>query len=346
MTASGRRAPVRLRMACTWLSLLAAVPVLAMSFFRAVGLEWPVLVVQLLAFTPWLAVPAALALFLSFPAGRGWLRLLAAALLACQLFWLFPLDAARPSPPAAAAPAVSAAGQRQATVDLNVMSINSQFGRADAAAIVRLVKDRRIAVLAIQEHTQALQDRLADEDLAAALPYRISRPTDDGAGSAVYSSRPIEPVGVLPDTPFLMPTVRLVAGGGAGGPRAVLEVTSVHTLPPVDAGVGQWRSDLEAVSRLADRPGHRLLMGDFNATYDHMEFRRLLRAGEGGLVDVGAASGSRLLPTWPMDGQPLPGIAIDHLVTSTGVGSTGYGVERIPGTDHAAVVATLAVPAA
>ncbi|MCT9624336.1 endonuclease/exonuclease/phosphatase family protein [Pseudarthrobacter equi] len=347
MTASGRRVRSRLPTVCTWLSLLAAVPVLVMSVFRAVGAEWPVLVVQLLAFTPWLAVPAGVALVLSLFGGRRWLQLVTAALLACQLFWLFPLDVARPSPAAAAAPAASPAEQQPpATVELNVMSINSQFGRADAATIVRLVREKKVALLAIQEHSQGLQERLAAEGLDALLPHRISQPTDDGAGSAVYSSHPLEPVGVLPDTPFLMPTLRLTATGSAAGASAVLELTNVHTLPPVDTRVGQWRSDLRALSRLADRPGHRLLMGDFNATYDHAEFRSLLRAGEEGLVDVAAASGSRLLPTWPMDGTRLPGIAIDHMVTSHGVGSSGYQVHGVPGTDHAAILATVAVPAA
>jgi endonuclease/exonuclease/phosphatase family metal-dependent hydrolase len=175
------------------------------------------------------------------------------------------------------------------------------------------------------------------------LPHRISDPTDDGAGSAVYSSHALEQVGLIPDTPFRMPTVRLTAAKAAL--VAVLEVTNVHALPPVDARVEQWRSDLAAVGRLADRPGNRLLIGDFNATYDHSEFRRLLDAGPG-LVDVGTAAGSRLVPTWPMEGPRLPGITIDHMVTSPQVGSSGYHVRTVPGTDHAAILATLAVPAA
>jgi endonuclease/exonuclease/phosphatase family metal-dependent hydrolase len=143
-----------------------------------------------------------------------------------------------------------------------------------------------------------------------------------------------------------MPTVRLTAT--AGGHPAVLEVTNVHTLPPVDVRVDQWRRDLEAVARLAERPGHRLLIGDFNATYDHSEFRELLAAGRPdgqALVDVGTASGSRLIPTWPMEGPTLPGITIDHLVTTARIGSTGYQVQRVPGTDHAAVLAILTIPA-
>jgi endonuclease/exonuclease/phosphatase (EEP) superfamily protein YafD len=334
--------PVRnvLAWACRWLSLLAALPVLVLSVFRAVPAEWPVLIVQLLSFTPWLAIPAAVAVVLALLGRSRWLLLSAVALLGCQVFWLFPLDAARPSP----ASAVEAAGPA-VTVELKAMNINSEYGRADSASIVRLVKDNGIGLLTIQEHTQALEDRLTAEGLDRLLSHRVSDPTDDGAGSAVYSSYPLELVGVLPDTPFRMPTVRLTAANGATA--AVLEVTNVHALPPVGARVDQWRSDLRAVARLAERPGNRLLIGDFNATYDHSEFRDLLAGEQGGqgLVDVGTASGFRLVPTWPMDGQLLPGITIDHLVTTRQVASTGYQVQPVPGTDHAAVLATLAIPA-
>jgi len=234
-------------------------------------------------------------------------------------------------------------------VQLKVMNLNSEFGQADAREIVRLVRDNGVALLAIQEHTQGLQDQLSAAGLDLLLPNRISEPTNDAGGSAVYSRHPMELVGVVPNTPFRMPTVRVTAE--SGGAVAMLEVTSVHVLPPVDVRVAQWRSDLAAVGRVAERPGNRLLIGDFNATYDHAEFREILTRGAGsdgeaaGLVDVGAASGSRLVPTWPMDGQLLPGITIDHLVTSHGLASSGYEVHRVPGTDHAAVLATLAIPA-
>ncbi|HEY8754414.1 MAG TPA: endonuclease/exonuclease/phosphatase family protein, partial [Arthrobacter sp.] len=39
------------------MSLLAAIPVAVVSVFRAVPVEWPLLVVQLLSFTPWLTLP-------------------------------------------------------------------------------------------------------------------------------------------------------------------------------------------------------------------------------------------------------------------------------------------------
>jgi endonuclease/exonuclease/phosphatase family metal-dependent hydrolase len=96
------------------------------------------------------------------------------------------------------------------------------------------------------------------------------------------------------------------------------------------------------------------MLGDFNATLDHAEFRQMLEgsagAGTGGtgsgpLVDAGAAALARLVPTWPMAGPPLPGVVIDHIVTGPQVGSRGYSVLPVAGSDHAAVLATLSVPA-
>jgi endonuclease/exonuclease/phosphatase (EEP) superfamily protein YafD len=344
MTVSTRvRAKARPGALFSWLSPIVAVPVAALSVFRAVPAEWPVLVVQLLSFTPWLALPAAASLLFALLGRRRWQQALAVLLLGCQAFWLFPLDAGRP-----------AAETTAASVELKAMTINSEYGQADAAGIVRLVRENGVGLLTVQEHSQDLQDRLSAEGLDVLLPHRISDPTDDAAGSAVYSLFSLEQAGLIPDTPFQMPTVRLTARNGTS--VAVLEVTNVHTLPPVDHRVDQWRSDLAALGRAAERPGNRLLIGDFNATFDHPEFRELLAAGHNenanpgekrsGLVDVGVAAGSRLVPTWPMEGPKLPGITIDHLVTSPGVGSSGYEVHPVEGTDHAAVLATLAIPAA
>jgi endonuclease/exonuclease/phosphatase (EEP) superfamily protein YafD len=365
------------------LALCILLPVASLSVFRAIPAEWPTLVVQLLSFTPWLVIPAALALALALLGRRPAVTAAAVLLLGAQLFWLWAPDAGRADAGQAGDGQTEAgqteAGQTEAgrtgagasdpgsTVPLTVMSINSRFGRADAAEIVRLVRDNGVGLLAIQEHTQALEDRLAAEGLGSLLPHRISSPVNNGSGSATYSKHPIQAIGLIPDTPFQMPTFRLtvpVAGAGNTSPgsttsgntspgraAATLEVTNVHTLPPVAGRVGQWRSDLESLGRLvarngADGQGNQLLLGDFNATYDHSEFRRLLEGGPGGrkLVDVGTASGARFTPTWPMDGRPLPGITIDHVVTSPGVPASGYAVHRVARTDHAAVLATLDVP--
>lgn len=338
MTASGRPAGWRrTATACRWLFIPAALPVAAVSAVRAVPADWPVLGVQLVAFTPWLAVPAAAALLMAFAGRSRWQQVLATALAACQVFWLFPLDIRAP---AAGATAGAAAGASGTSVSLVAMSINTELGGADAGSIVALVRDLHVDLLAVEEYTPEMARKLMAAGLDDLLPHRVAQARDRAAGSAIYSSYNLTATGVLPDTRFAMPVARLDLGSGAG-----LRVVAVHALAPVGKGLSQWRSDLAAVARAADGSGPLLLAGDFNATYDHREFRDLL-AGTGGnlpLVDVAAAVGSRLVPTWPMRGFRLPGIALDHLVTSPDIRASDYSVHRVGGTDHAAVAATLTV---
>ncbi|WP_309075439.1 endonuclease/exonuclease/phosphatase family protein [Paenarthrobacter sp.] len=337
-----RPAPRRASLAWSVVALLVALPVAGVSMFRGFPAEWPVIVVQLLSFTPWMVLPSAFALVLALVGRRRWVTITTAALLAAQLFWLFPLDAGKPE-------SLRAAG---ATVPLRVMSLNSEYGEADAASIVELVRDNGIQLLSIQEHTQGLEDALRSAGMEDVLPNLLSEPNDDASGGAVFSAFPLEPVGLLPDTPFRMDVTRVLLTDSASGAEASLNLTNVHALPPVDERIDQWRSDLEKVARQGSRPGNHLLMGDFNATYDHSEFRAFLdpgldgtSSGGGKLVDVGTASGGRFAPTWPMEGPPLPGIVIDHIVSSPHIGSSGYAVHRVPGSDHAAIMARLLIPA-
>jgi endonuclease/exonuclease/phosphatase family metal-dependent hydrolase len=322
------------------LAVLIALLVAGVSMFRAIPMDWPLPVVQLLSFTPWLVVPAAVALVVALVGRRLWVIITTAALLAVQLFWLFPLDAGKPEAVPAGTPVAS----------VKVMSLNSEYGEADADTIVKLVRENGVQLLTIQEHTQGLEDALGSAGMEEVLPNLVSEPNDDASGGAVYSVFPLETVGLLPDTPFRMGVMRVLLTDSASGAKSTLNLTNVHALPPVDERIGQWRSDLDKVARQASRPGNQLLMGDYNATYDHSEFRALLDtapAGQDGkkLVDVGTASGGRFSPTWPMEGPPLPGIVIDHMVTSPRIGSSGYSVHRVPGSDHAAIMATLSVPA-
>jgi len=327
MAASGHPAwRRRATTACRWLVIPVALPVAAVSVIRAVPADWPLPAVQLVAFTPWFAVPASAALLLAFLGRRRWQQAVAAALLGCQAFWLFPLDVREP--------AAEAAGARASLV---AMSINAELGGADAAGIVALVREERVELLAIEEYTPQLARRLTAEGLDGLLPHRVAHARDGAGGTAIYSSHNLEDAGVLPGTQFTMSMARLDVGAGS------LRVVAVHTLAPVGNGLHQWRSDLATVGRAGNGSGPLLLAGDFNATYDHREFRALL-AGQGGgrsLVDVAGSLGSRLVPTWPMRGYSLPGITLDHLVTSPDIRGSGYSVRRVADTDHAAVVATL-----
>lgn len=348
-------------------SVLCAAPVAAVSLFRAIPVPWPAPVVQLVAFTPWFVLPAGAAVVLALRARRPWLAVPAGALLALQLLWLFPPDRvadrllARQADPPQEQSTGQGTGQGSSVrgggalpaAELTVMSLNAWKGQADAAEVVRLVRENGVGLLAVQELSPALESRMDEAGLGALLPYRISRTRDGAGGGAVYSSRPLRPVDSVDGSAFHMPTVQLELD--AGGRAVSLNVTNVHAKAPVWGRAGQWRSELAALGRVAARPGNVLLLGDFNATLDHAEFRQILAGAagagsagdgqDGTLVDAGAAALARLVPTWPMAGPPLPGVVIDHIVTGPQVRSRGYTVLPVAGSDHAAVLATLYVPA-
>ncbi|MCA4131259.1 endonuclease/exonuclease/phosphatase family protein [Arthrobacter sp. M4] len=224
------------------------------------------------------------------------------------------------------------------------MSINALYGQANARDIVRLVRENDVAVLAVQEHSAALERGLTAAGLDDFLPHRVSKPESNASGSALYSRFPLQLLDTVPGTEFQIHTVRTVVQGPEGA--ATAEFTNVHAMPPIEAPPARWRSDLARIAGIGHRSGNQVLLGDFNATYDHAEFRRLLDGDSGGkqLVDVGVSAGARLSPTWPMRGFPLPGIVIDHIVTSPGIRHVSYDVRAVEGSDHAAVLAELRIP--
>jgi endonuclease/exonuclease/phosphatase family metal-dependent hydrolase len=127
------------------------------------------------------------------------------------------------------------------------------------------------------------------------------------------------------------------------GGRAVSFV-GVHTGPPVRPD--DWAGDHAALLRSvrADRPD--VMAGDFNATADHLQLRRLL--GEG-LRDAGELTGSGWAPTWPSNGRvevlgvPLPRFAtIDHVLVAPGWTVVSVRRVHLPRSDHTAVLAEVA----
>ena len=165
------------------------------------------------------------------------------------------------------------------------------------------MRENGVALLAVQELSPDLERRLDAEGLDALLPHRISRSRDGAGGGAVYSSRPIVPVDSVDGSAFHMPTVQLELD--AGGRPASLTVTNVHTKAPVWGRAGQWRSELAALGRLAARPGNMLLLGDFNATLDHAEFRQMLQ-GQGRTAAVAAPWSMPAPRPWPAWFRPGP----------------------------------------
>ncbi len=228
------------------------------------------------------------------------------------------------------------------------MTLNAWMGQADAADMVRLVRENGVALLAVQELSPALERRLDAEGLGGLLPYRISHTMGGASGGGVYSSRPLVRLDSVAGSAFHMPTLQVPVA--AGGRPVALAVTNVHTQAPVEAGPGGGAANWPLWA--ACRPSReRAAAGRFQR---HARPRRVppdagRRPGQGRRDRQPRGRGGRgpgpSGPTWPKDGQPLPGVVIDHIVTSPQVRSRGYSVQAVAGTDHAAVLATLSVPA-
>jgi endonuclease/exonuclease/phosphatase family metal-dependent hydrolase len=87
----------------------------------------------------------------------------------------------------------------------------------------------------------------------------------------------------------------------------------------------------------------RVLVGDFNATLDHVRLRRLIATG---YRDVASVRGRGFTASWPYDEKWwIPGVTIDHVLADRRVGVARYAVHPVPHSDHRAVFAELVLPA-
>lgn len=300
----------------------AAVVCAVWAVVRLSGVEpfWPLS--ALLALTPWVAPGAALVAMVGAVARYTWATVTAGAAAMVVLALLVPR--------------AWGAADHRGGVALRVMTVNLRVGGADAGTVVRLVRDHRIDLLALQEFTPAARDRLHRAGLDTALPHRVADPEPFGAGSALYSryrltggAAPVDPGGFVEASA----TVRVPSA-----PR--LAVRSVHPCAPFTAAHQDcWRRGLAAEPRPGTTGPIRLLLGDFNATLDHPALRRLVRSG---YRDAADGVGAGLHPTWPAD--LAPAITLDHVLADQRIGVRDVRVYPVPGTDHRALTARLTLP--
>lgn len=217
-----------------------------------------------------------------------------------------------------------------------IMVSNLEFGRADASAIVKEVRQRQVTSLVLVEVSPASWEALKTAGITTSLPHHLGRQSEDAGGTMILSAHPLELIddGRQPRR-FDEPAARVKA------PERPYVLHSVHPLPPQGRLVGRWREhlrDLEAwrAAQPADVP--LVMAGDFNASSAHPGFRGVADT----MTDAQRATGAGWVRTWPR-GRPYPPfVQIDHvLVRRMDVVDAGTAV--IPQTDHAAVWARVRV---
>jgi hypothetical protein len=136
---------------------------------------------------------------------------------------------------------------------------------------VALVRDHQVDLLAVQEYTPAARTGLAAAGLDTLLTYHEAYPLGGVGGSALYARFPL-------------------SDGGFRGTRFSFNA----------GNLGCWWAGLASEPAATPNGALRILIGDFNATLDHVALRRLLATG---YRDAASVVGTGLTPTWPYDGN-------------------------------------------
>jgi endonuclease/exonuclease/phosphatase (EEP) superfamily protein YafD len=302
---------------------------------------------QLAALAPVATLPALAAVALA-ATSAWWLALLLAVPAAILLAWQLPPflsnASARPVTPhrfPASPPD---------TVTVRVLTLNSRGGSADTAALLAVLRQHAVDVLAVQELTWDLVHRLDEAGLGTLLPHAHLDPRPDAPGCGLWARWPLTP---LPPVPGLVAAAPRARAEPAPGRPVVL--TAVHPLTPMRDRGYPWQRDLARLLPLAQDTGPQVVLGDFNASRDHRPFRDLLAAG---FVDCADAAQHRTWPgfTWPVswdlesdrekarfrDRRALPVMRLDHVLVSRADSTVREALPvRIAGTDHHAVLAVI-----
>ena len=307
--------PPRVRSVLLAVCAAVLVGVAALLIVRFTGLDDGTVLALAVVGLPYALVVTVIVGVVLAVAKARWLTVLALALVVVQTLSLAPRFVADGVDVATAA------------ARLRVATINSHRGQVDPQALVELVREMDVDVLAVEELPPEAIPALDAAGLQELLPFRELQPKQD---SSLYSRLPFTSSGLL-NAPTTWPqtTGEVVVNGRA------IRLVAVHTYYPAgDAGL--WAQDLKALKSVAQP--NVVVLGDFNATLDHSPMRDLLSAS---LVDAHAELGHGWAPTWPAD--TLPVVQLDHVLHGNGLAATKTSEHTLPGSDHRLVFAELAL---
>jgi endonuclease/exonuclease/phosphatase (EEP) superfamily protein YafD len=283
----------------------------------------PLLAVAAFSTYPMLAAPVALVLLLAVR--EWWVSGLALVVVGLCAALQIPLYLSQSAP---------ADGAR-----IVMMTANLRLGSADAAALVRLVREHHVDVLTVQELTPAEVERLKAAGLDSVLAHAQLDARGGGSGTGVYSRYAVEALPVPPGYQFAIVATRIDVPGLAAAPMVI----GTHMPGPWPQNPSGWVTDIDNLPRTlrgfaSGNPSASVLVGgDFNATTDTAQFRKLLTDG---YRDAAGQAGAGHTRTFPADTWYPPLIAIDHVLTRNAV-ATSAKTLSVPGSDHRALLTTI-----
>lgn len=286
---------------------------------RLLGLERGYVLVAGMALTP-------------YAAATTWIPVLIALVLRRRAVALVSLAAAAGlvvvvAPRAVGGPQHGLPGGRH----LSVMTANLRFGQAEPGALLELARKYDVDVLSLQELTPDAVPRLDAAGARERFPHRILDARPEARGSGIMSRLPLRDARRSPPPGPAMPEATVIVPGAQP-----LHVKAVHPVAPSPGGMWRWVRDIDGLPQASPDGPVRVLIGDFNATLDHARMRRLLASG---YRDAAEVVGDGLHATYWV-------IQIDHVLVDRRTRVTAAAFHDLPGSDHDAMTATVALPAA
>jgi endonuclease/exonuclease/phosphatase (EEP) superfamily protein YafD len=191
-------------------------------------------------------------------------------------------------------------------------------------------------VLVVVEASQRILGALDDVEVHRYHRHGFVEQRRGWGGCGIWSDHPME----------------LLEAGDAGYayiaarvelPAGPVTVVAVHTIAPSKPGTAQpWRASFDRLAEVVGRyDGPVVAAGDYNATLGHGPLRRFL--ADTGMRDAHTAAGRGLARSWPAASRMPPLGLLDRVLISPEVAVVDIAERTLPGSDHRAIVSTLAL---
>lgn len=213
----------------------------------------------------------------------------------------------------------------------SVLLFNVYWRNPDLDAVARMIGKTNADVVILLEASEALRDAVA----SLPYPYRLDCLGIGPCDMMVLSrSRLLARQTLTTGDPTNSPILNLQTE--IAGCRLTLIGTHLTRPYPFDQPLAQRYQADEVAAEIASWPGAKLVVGDFNATPWGYTMRTIGREGKVSILTGGGG-------TWPSWAPPQLRIPIDHLLVGEGLAFVSRRVLPKAGSDHAPVLAEVAV---
>lgn len=305
-----------------WAALFVAVPWMLFASIRVFSLDRAFPMVSIVSFSPQILVAAVIPVVVAV--------LLRARFVAIGVLVVAVVMAVQILPRSVSQDQPAARGEV-----VTLMTANLLAGSSATDGIERIVAQNDVDVLALQEIDPEAFAILDERGLTEQLPHFTAGVRPEVAGNIIMSRWPIRERD-YGRSEERAPEPEVIV------PRASLVLRSVHPFPPTRPRQTEiWSEDLQRLPPARPAPGDnlRVLLGDFNATLDHRDFRALVAKD---YRAAGRTTGNGLVPTW--SANAVMKLTIDHVLVDSRIAVLSYKTYNLPRSDHDAVVVKIRLP--